>query len=432
MSALLSTAASQLDRLVLIDVPSGPAGHTLDPVGALAWSTAVLPAVTDPELRRAAAVYYPGLLVPDPLGGLTAPLRVLPPSGHVAGVISRLDRERGAFWTPANVALEEAVDLDPALTEPEQDVAFGANLNLLRCAPGRGLQVWGARTLDATPAHVSYIAHRRLLHRLVRAVHQVADAARLRRQRPGAEAEPGPRGDLRAAGGVPSRGTGRDPPARGIPGGLRRHEQPARGRSRTGRVRHRRRPGGADGVHPPEADRQPAEPGGGDRGVSMPEDPLTGYRFVITLDPGDAYLPRPQADQVPLIAAGAFSEVTGLSGELEVTAYAEGGVNDYVHQLPVRHSWGRITLRRGVVRDPGLWSWYEAGLTQSLGARRNGAIVLMTPAGTRAVAWEFRAGLAAKWTGPDLHAGQDAVAVESLEVAHEGLTRVLESAPGDA
>ncbi len=164
----------------------------------------------------------------------------------------------------------------------------------------------------------------------------------------------------------------------------------------------------------------------------MPEDPLAGYRFVITLDPGDAYLPQPQANLVPLIAAGAFSEVTGLSGELEVTAYPEGGVNDYVHQLPVRHSWGRITLRRGVVRDPGLWSWYEAGLYQSLGARRDGAIVLMTPAGTRAVAWEFRAGLAAKWTGPDLHAGQDAVAVESLEVAHQGLTRVLESAPGDA
>ena len=134
---------------------------------------------------------------------------------------------------------------------------------------------------------------------------------------------------------------------------------------------------------------------------------------------------------MPLIAAGAFSEVTGLACELEVTAYAEGGVNDHVHQLPVRHSWGRIRLRRGVVRDPGLWSWYEAGLTQSLGARRGGAIMLMTAAGTGAVAWEFRAGLAAKWSGPELHAGQDAVAVESLEVAHEGLTRVLESAAGE-
>jgi phage tail-like protein len=55
----------------------------------------------------------------------------------------------------------------------------------------------------------------------------------------------------------------------------------------------------------------------------------------------------------------------------------------------------------------------------------------MTPAGTRAVAWEFRAGLAAKWSGPELHAGQDAVAVESLEVAHQGLTRVLESGAGE-
>ena len=173
VSALLSAAASQLDRLVLLDVPPDPSGQTLDPLGVLAWASAVLPA--DPALRRAAAVYYPGLLVPDPLGGLTAPLRALPPSGHVAGVISRLDRERGAYYTPANVSLDDAVDLDPPLTEPEQEVMFAEGLNLLRCAPGRGLQVWGGRTLDVTSSPVSYVAHRRLVHRLVRAVHQVAD-----------------------------------------------------------------------------------------------------------------------------------------------------------------------------------------------------------------------------------------------------------------
>ena len=173
VAALLAAAAGQLDRLVLLDVPPGQAGNTLAPQDALAWAAAVPP--VDPVQRRAGAVYYPGLLVPDPLGGLTAPLRALPPSGHVAGVISRLDRERGAYVTPANVVLEEAVDLDPALSEPEQEVVFGAGLNLLRCAPGRGLQVWGGRTLDITPSHVSYVAHRRLLHRLVRAIHQVAD-----------------------------------------------------------------------------------------------------------------------------------------------------------------------------------------------------------------------------------------------------------------
>jgi hypothetical protein len=168
MSALLGTAASRLDRLVLLDVPA----DYVRLEDALDWARTALPG--DPVLRRAGAVYYPGLLVPDPLGGQTAPLRAIPPSGHVAGVISQMDRDRGAFYTPANVVLDEAVDLDPPLAEPEQEAVFGAGLNLLRCAPGRGLQVWGGRTLDPDPAH-RYVAHRRLLHRLVRAVHQVAD-----------------------------------------------------------------------------------------------------------------------------------------------------------------------------------------------------------------------------------------------------------------
>jgi len=160
------------------------------------------------------------------------------------------------------------------------------------------------------------------------------------------------------------------------------------------------------------------------------EDPLPGYRFIVTLDPADAYLPPAQAVLVALVAAGEFAEVKGLGAELEVMPYPEGGVNDSVHQLPVRHSWGRITLSRGVVRDPGLWSWYQSGLSQSLGARRDGAIVLLTPAGGPAMAWIFRAGLAAAWTGPDLSGLGDAIAIESLQIAHEGLMRVPLSAPG--
>jgi len=153
-------------------------------------------------------------------------------------------------------------------------------------------------------------------------------------------------------------------------------------------------------------------------------DPLPKFRFLVTLDAGDAYLPPAQAQLLPLVAAGAFQEVTGLGAQLEVIAYAEGGRNDSVHQLPLRHSWNRITLKRGVVRDPGLWSWYVTGLADSLGARRDGAVLLLGLDGVPAVAWAFRGGLAAKWTGPDLHAEQNAVAIEQLEIAHEGLTKV--------
>jgi phage tail-like protein len=163
----------------------------------------------------------------------------------------------------------------------------------------------------------------------------------------------------------------------------------------------------------------------------MVEDPLPSFRFIVTLLPGDAYLPPSQAALLPLVAAGEFMEVKGLGADLEVTAYPEGGVNDHVHQLPVRHSWGRISLRRGVVRDGGLlWSWYVAGLTQSLGARRDGSVILLTPAGTPAMSWTFHAGLAAKWVGPELNAMQNAVAIEALDIAHEGLVPVLLSAPG--
>jgi phage tail-like protein len=162
----------------------------------------------------------------------------------------------------------------------------------------------------------------------------------------------------------------------------------------------------------------------------MVEDPIPSYRFIVTLQPGDAYLPPTQAALLPLVGAGEFMEAKGLGADLEVTAYAEGGVNDHVHLLPVRHSWTRISLRRGVVRDGGLWSWYMAGLTQSLGARRDGAVILLTPSGTMAMSWLFQAGLAAKWVGPELNAMTSAVAVETLEIAHEGLIPVLLSAPG--
>jgi phage tail-like protein len=159
------------------------------------------------------------------------------------------------------------------------------------------------------------------------------------------------------------------------------------------------------------------------------EFPLPAYSFFVTLDSAIAYLPFAQAQLVPGIANGAFQEVRGLGADLEVTAYAEGGVNDHVHQLPVRHTWSRISLRGGLVRDKSLFDWYRAGLTMSLGARRDGAILLVTPAGVPAYVWTFRAGLAVKWVGPELNAMQSAIAIEGIEIAHEGIEQVVLSPP---
>lgn len=155
--------------------------------------------------------------------------------------------------------------------------------------------------------------------------------------------------------------------------------------------------------------------------VGQLEDPVPAYNFYVSLDPTDAHLPATQSALIPTMAVGAFSEVKGLGGDLEVMSYAEGGVNDFVHQLPVRHTWGRITMRRGVVRDLALWFWYHAGLHGSLGARRDGCITLCDEAGLPAVAYVFRRALATKWVGPELSALQSNVAIDGIEIAHEGL-----------
>jgi len=154
-------------------------------------------------------------------------------------------------------------------------------------------------------------------------------------------------------------------------------------------------------------------------------DEFTNFRFVVTLDPADAYIPPAQAAQLLAFVGGAFQEIKGLGADLEVTPYPEGGTGDFVHQLPVRHSWTRLSLRRGLVREPGLWWWYSTGLTQSLGARRDGAIILLGEDGTPAMSWTFRAGIAVKWTGPEFSAMQGAVAIEGLEIAHHGLQQIL-------
>lgn len=164
--------SATLDRMVLVDLP-----ESIDlAVDAETW----LSDFGEREsLVRAAAAYHPWIMVNDPLGSIAEPQRRLPPSGHVAGIISRLDRERGAASTPANASIEGAVDLSRRLPQAEQAGLHALGINAIVCQSGRGLVVWGGRMLGGRPdvafsADTGFIAHRRLIHRLVRAIRQTA------------------------------------------------------------------------------------------------------------------------------------------------------------------------------------------------------------------------------------------------------------------
>ncbi|WP_406442041.1 phage tail sheath subtilisin-like domain-containing protein [Streptomyces sp. NBC_01613] len=96
-----------------------------------------------------AALYYPWIKTFDPASGQS---RLIPPSGHIAGIWARNDSERGVHKAPANEVVRGAVDLEIQITRGEQDLLNPIGVNCIRSFPGRGIRVWGARTLSSDPA----------------------------------------------------------------------------------------------------------------------------------------------------------------------------------------------------------------------------------------------------------------------------------------
>jgi phage tail-like protein len=130
------------------------------------------------------------------------------------------------------------------------------------------------------------------------------------------------------------------------------------------------------------------------------------------------------AVEIEGLLVGGFSAVSGLDSQVEVEEYREGGVNGFVHQLPVRTSYSNLVLSHGLTSVDTLWNWYY-NTTQGMIQRRNGTIMLLDTRQLPVMWWNFRNALPVRWSGPTFTATSDEVAVESLELAHQGLTRPL-------
>ena len=153
--------------------------------------------------------------------------------------------------------------------------------------------------------------------------------------------------------------------------------------------------------------------------------PLPGYRFAVSLDPVDAYMPPDDTAALPVVMLGAFSAVSGLSGELEVLAQPEGGQNNFVHQLPTRYSWGRITLKKGVVRDRtcGTGSSRAQRRARRSSGRPHRAL---RPRGAGRAHVGVQGGPRGEVDRAGAVRADGAIAVETLEIVHQGLDQVIE------
>lgn len=137
------------------------------------------------------------------------------------------------------------------------------------------------------------------------------------------------------------------------------------------------------------------------------KDPFLAYRFEVRIDE---------------ISVGGFSECSGLQLETEFQDYMEGGLNTYAHRFPTRTKQTNLTLKRGIV-DREMWDWYW-DLTQGIVKYRTGSILVYdVPKEKVVMQWDFERALPSKWSGPELNALQNNVAVETLELTHRGLKR---------
>lgn len=145
----------------------------------------------------------------------------------------------------------------------------------------------------------------------------------------------------------------------------------------------------------------------GDRGTAPPSktpDPVGELRFRVALD--DAEI-------------GRFSECSGISAEWELQTYAEGGQNRFEHKLRGRLKYPNVVLKRGVTHEDALLKWFFQ--SQERDKRGSITITLLGPDGKKVRSFAFTGAFPVKWTGPNFNAGSNNIAVETLELAHEGL-----------
>jgi Bacteriophage tail sheath protein len=134
---LVASAERTGDRIAILDPPA-----SLGPAEVVEWRSALGLDSSN------ATLYWPWIEVSDPLGG--GPL-LAPPSGHVAGVWARNDLRRGVHNAPANLPVFGVTGAASDVTDEDESGLTKAGVNAIRSFRGRGIRVWGSRTLSSDP-----------------------------------------------------------------------------------------------------------------------------------------------------------------------------------------------------------------------------------------------------------------------------------------
>lgn len=142
--------------------------------------------------------------------------------------------------------------------------------------------------------------------------------------------------------------------------------------------------------------------------LGIRNDPYIAFNFLVEIEG---------------LLVGGFTEITGLQIETEVKDYREGGLNNYIHKLagPTRYP-SNLILKHGLTDIETLWNWHQ-DVTQGIIKRKNGTIYLLDRQRIPAMWWDFMEAYPVKWSGPELLANSNTVAIETIELVHNGISK---------
>lgn len=146
--------------------------------------------------------------------------------------------------------------------------------------------------------------------------------------------------------------------------------------------------------------------------ASASPEQLLDFRFLVEIDG---------------IAAAGFSEISGLEQTIETEEFREGGAH-FVHKLPKGIAQSNLTLKRGMSNSDALWKWFAACRNAVLYKKpletKMINVVVLDATFTEQTRFVFTGAYPVKWRGPTLNAEGRAVAIEELEIVHEGMQKV--------
>jgi phage tail-like protein len=141
--------------------------------------------------------------------------------------------------------------------------------------------------------------------------------------------------------------------------------------------------------------------------LAQRKDPFLNFNFIVELDG---------------ITQAGFAEASGFGSTTEPIEVNEGGLNVASHKFVGRTKQNNITLKWGLTDSTELYDWYRDVVNGKI-QRKTGSIIMLDLQGNEKIRWNFYNAWPTKWDGPDFSAKGNDVAIETLEIAHEGLER---------